>query len=824
MSYRGGRQSGKPANNTNARNRSKNGNKNNFTQSRDAEIARLEERISGADSNEIPERGHVPPLCQKVKFSTLPISLATLQGLEDGVGRRNKRNGKGANNNNKHRVRKRDYDATTGESSQNENENETEEKENDGFKNFTIMTDIQNACLPHALGGRDILGAAKTGSGKTLAFLIPLVERMFRSKWSPDDGVGAIVLSPTRELAMQIFDVLCVIGAHHHFSAGLVVGGKADALTEEQYRLPRTNIIIATPGRLLQHLEETPMFDASSCQVLVLDEADRILDMGFRNQLYSILEYLPDGGEGGRQTMLFSATQTKNVKSLACLSLSKPEYIGVHDKESTATPEQLVQSLIVCPLPHKLDMVFSFIKSHLKQKTLIFFSTCSQVRFIYEMFCTLQPGVSVLCLHGKIKQEKRTKIYFEFLNKPYAVLLATDVAARGLDFPNIDWVVQADAPEDRDAYIHRVGRTARNKKKGKSLLLVLPSEHDGMVDMLEKHSIPVNALSVNPSKAVSISQRAASIVASKPDLNVLAKKAFTSYLRSLSLMPNKDIFGCNIMKDLPLEEFAASLGLPSTPSTRFLKKLDTRDEYREKKNKNFKLERLKEQIRQEKLKKRIENLGGGDLSSKATTNLDTIGEEVEGDDLLVVKQKHEWADGDLDENAKDASQIRSEKVRPSKRIRVEGSAGMKNTKIVFDDDGKERPSVLDSATHAFDASGGDNTTTLEEANEAFLDKVKDRLSMTREQDIAQEKARIRDRHRKKKLKDKGLGSNADEEGDVREHENIGVTLADVSSSDSDSDSSSDSDSDSDSSSSDSDNDNNNLAEQEALALAMLQGS
>ena len=124
---------------------------------------------------------------------------------------------------------------------------------------------------------------------------------------------------------------------------------------------------------------------------------------------------------------------------------------------------------IALDLHQKLDVLFSFIKSHIKNKTVIFFSSCAQVRFIHELFCGLQPGIPLLCLHGKIKQAKRTQIYFDFLRKPNAVLFATDVASRGLDFPDVDWVVQMDAPEDEDMYIHRVGRTARNGKAGKAL-------------------------------------------------------------------------------------------------------------------------------------------------------------------------------------------------------------------------------------------------------------------------------------------------------------------------------------------------------------------
>ena len=296
----------------------------------------------------------------------------------------------------------------------------------------------------------------------------------------------------------------------------------------------------------------------------MLDEADRILDMGFSKQLNSILDYLPSA----RQTMLFSATQTKSVKQLARLSLNKPEYISVNEKDKETTPQQLVQNYIVCELPQKLDVMFSFIKSHLKKKTVIFFSSCAQVRFVHEVMCGLQPGVPLMMLHGKIKQEKRTAIYFDFLRKPSAVLFATDVAARGLDFPDVDWVVQMDCPEDSDMYIHRVGRTARNNSAGSGLLCLLPSELEAATAMLSAASIPVTRLSVNPAKTVTVSKRAASVVASNVTTNALAKKAFKSYLKSVHLMPNKGIFQID---QLDFAAFAKSLGLATAPSVRFLR-------------------------------------------------------------------------------------------------------------------------------------------------------------------------------------------------------------------------------------------------------------
>jgi len=190
------------------------------------EVMKLESRIQ----NEAPEKGYAPPLNQTVAFRALPISDLTLRGLEEGSKQ----------------------------------------------KKFTTMTSIQNACIPHALASRDVLGAARTGSGKTLAFLIPLIEKLYRARFSPLDGPGAVVLSPTRELAVQIFQVLRVVGCFHNFSAGLLVGGKKE-FHLEQAKVGRTNIIVATPGRFLQHLEQTPNFDVGGVVMLVLDEAGKNL-------------------------------------------------------------------------------------------------------------------------------------------------------------------------------------------------------------------------------------------------------------------------------------------------------------------------------------------------------------------------------------------------------------------------------------------------------------------------------------------------------------------------------------------------------------------
>ena len=185
---------------------------------------------------------------------------------------------------------------------------------------------------------------------------------MFCLKWTSTDGLGALVITPTRELAYQIFESLRKVGKYHDFSAGLVIGGKD--LKFESSRLQTCNIIICTPGRIKQHLDENPNFDPTSMKLLVLDEADRILDMGFSADMNAILENLPKE----RQTLLFSATQTRSVKDLARLSLDKPVFVSVHEHSDKATPDKLAQFYIVCPLEQKINMLWSFIKNHRRKK------------------------------------------------------------------------------------------------------------------------------------------------------------------------------------------------------------------------------------------------------------------------------------------------------------------------------------------------------------------------------------------------------------------------------------------------------------------------
>lgn len=431
---------------------------------------------------------------------------------------------------------------------------------------FVKMTEIQRAALPLALAGKDLLGAAKTGSGKTLAFLVPVLERLYLAGWTQQDGLGALILSPTRELAVQTFEVLKKIGGKHTLSAGLIIGGKD--LKAEQEVIGKMNILVATPGRLLQHMDQSESFDWSSLQMLVLDEADRILDLGFARCVDAIVKQLPKA----RQTLLFSATtQSADVQALARLSLKDPASVSVHDGSSSATPEKLTQSYLVCPLSEKYDRLYSFVKEHTNTKIIVFLSSCKQVRFVYEAFCRLQPGLPVSHLHGKQKQIKRMQIVQDFARKQTGLLFATDIAARGLDFPAVDWVVQVDCPEDVATYIHRVGRTARYESSGSGLLLLQPSEAPAMLEAFAAAKVPITPL-YPPERApkppkYSIRNKLAGLCSENPEIKYLGQKALISYVRSIHLQANKAVFK---VAELPVEELALALGLPGAPKLRFV--------------------------------------------------------------------------------------------------------------------------------------------------------------------------------------------------------------------------------------------------------------
>lgn len=258
---------------------------------------------------------------------------------------------------------------------------------------FTVMTEIQAKSIPHLLQGKDLVASAKTGSGKTLAFLVPVVELMVKLHFMPRNGTGAVIISPTRELSMQTYGVLRELMAHHKQTYGLIMGG-ANRHIEAEKLAKGVNILVATPGRLLDHLQNTKNFLIKNLQCVVIDEADRILDIGFEEEMKQIIRLIPST----RQTMLFSATLTGKTNDLINLALkSDPIHVGIDEVRDKATVEGLDQGYVIAPSDKRFLLLFTFLRKNRKKKVMVFFSSCLSVKFHNELLNYID--LPVMCIH-----------------------------------------------------------------------------------------------------------------------------------------------------------------------------------------------------------------------------------------------------------------------------------------------------------------------------------------------------------------------------------------------------------------------------------------
>uniref|UniRef100_A0A6S8JSP1 ATP-dependent RNA helicase n=1 Tax=Dunaliella tertiolecta TaxID=3047 RepID=A0A6S8JSP1_DUNTE len=421
---------------------------------------------------------------------------------------------------------------------------------------FQHMTEVQARTIPALLTGRDVLGAARTGSGKTLAFLIPAIELLYRAHFMPRNGTGAIVISPTRELALQIYGVARDLMKHHSQTHGIVMGG-ANRRSEAERLVKGVNLLVSTPGRLLDHLQNTKGFVYRNLACLTIDEADRILEIGFEEEMRQIIKILPKE----RQTMLFSATQTNKVEDLARLSFKhQPLYVGVDDGRSVATREGLEQGYCVVAADKRFLLLFTFLKKNLNKKVMVFFSSCASVKYHAELLNYID--IPVKDIHGKQKQQKRTATFFEFCQAEKGILLCTDVAARGLDIPAVDWIIQYDPPDDPKEYIHRVGRTARGKEgRGRALLLLMPEELL-FLKYLKEARVPLNEYEFPTNKVSNVQSQLERLVEKNYYLHQSAKDAYRAYLLSYNSHALKEIF--NVHR-LPLQAVAKSFGFSVPP-------------------------------------------------------------------------------------------------------------------------------------------------------------------------------------------------------------------------------------------------------------------
>lgn len=328
---------------------------------------------------------------------------------------------------------------------------------------FEKPTPIQAKTIPDALNGRDIIGQAQTGSGKTLAFAVPILQKIF----IPDRSPQAIVLCPTRELSMQVASEIANLGKNIKKLKVLAVYGGQPIGKQTRVLKKGVHVVVGTPGRVIDHIERGNL-DLIGIESVVLDEADEMLEMGFRQDIERILEYTPRQ----RQTLLFSATIPDEIRQIAERYQKNPEFIRISNKKKNIP--KITQYYFKCDIKDKFESMTRLIDAYDVKLGLIFCNTKKSVDFVKKHL--KKQEFSVDALHGDMTQKARDKVMNKFRNGNISILVATDVAARGLDIDNVDVIINYDVPQNSDDYVHRIGRTARAGKTGYAFTLVSPDE------------------------------------------------------------------------------------------------------------------------------------------------------------------------------------------------------------------------------------------------------------------------------------------------------------------------------------------------------------
>jgi ATP-dependent RNA helicase RhlE len=338
------------------------------------------------------------------------------------------------------------------------------------IRGFSATTPIQSAVIPIVMSGDDLIGCADTGTGKTAAFLLPILNRMLRARAAAPEERGytrVLILAPTRELAVQIEDDVQGFIYHTDITSIAVYGG-VDMGPQERALKSGVDIVVATPGRLMDHMRSKTVAFAK-LDTLVLDEADRMMDMGFWPDVRRIVQTLPDSA--ARQTLLFSATMPEEVMKLADEVVRDAKYVQIGSAGGPA--KSITHTIETVPAAEKTEWLARFLR-RTDGPVLVFMRTKSGAERLARKLASL--GLKAAALHADRTQQQRTQAVEGFRSGSYRVLVATDVAARGLDIDGITHVVNYEVPSSREAYVHRVGRTGRADATGTALTLVAPEE------------------------------------------------------------------------------------------------------------------------------------------------------------------------------------------------------------------------------------------------------------------------------------------------------------------------------------------------------------
>lgn len=334
--------------------------------------------------------------------------------------------------------------------------------------NFEVCTPIQEKCIPEILDYHDIIGVAQTGTGKTAAYLLPILSLLDDGDY-PKESINCIIMAPTRELAQQIDQAMQGFGYYlDNISSVAVYGGNDGNRYDQEMKSLRmgADIVIATPGRLLSHIR-TGNVDLGKVSFFVLDEADRMLDMGFYDDIMQIVKLLPKD----RQTIMFSATMPPKIKQMAKSLLYRPKEISI---AITKPAEKIQQSAYICYDNQKIKIIEQMVKNGTMERAIIFCGKKDKVKEI----CRLLKSRQIKCdeMHSDLTQAERDEVMFRFKANQTNVLIATDIVARGIDIDDIKTVVNYDVPHDVEDYVHRIGRTARAERDGDAITLVAPDD------------------------------------------------------------------------------------------------------------------------------------------------------------------------------------------------------------------------------------------------------------------------------------------------------------------------------------------------------------
>ncbi|KAL6565285.1 DEAD-box ATP-dependent RNA helicase 18 [Orobanche gracilis] len=429
---------------------------------------------------------------------------------------------------------------------------------------FEFCTPVQDETIPLLCSFKDVAVDASTGSGKTLAFVLPVVEILRRASTNPKPNkVMGMIISPTRELSTQIYNVAKpFISTLPNFKCVLLVGGRQVKADMKQIEVEGGNVLIGTVGRIYDIMERMENLDFRDFEILILDEADRLLEMGSQEKLTDILSRLPKL----RRTGLFSATQTEAVEELARAGLRNPIRVKVRSKtksQHSKTPSGLAIEYIVCEAEKKPSQLVDLLVKNKSNKTIVYFMTCACVNYWGLVLPRLAPlkGYNFIALYGQMNQTARYKALASFTSLSSGILLCTDVAARGLDIPGVDCVVQYDTPQDPNVFIHRVGRTARMGRQGSAIVFLMPKEED-YVGFLSIRKVPLKERTCldDVSDVVPLIRSAA-----REDRDIMEKgvTAFLSYIRAYKLHRCSFIFR---WKELELGKLGMGFGLLQLPA------------------------------------------------------------------------------------------------------------------------------------------------------------------------------------------------------------------------------------------------------------------